>query len=110
MIHTVILNTPSFLVPKAGILRIVKHLIDNNRTEIDYFGGEIDNPADYIDDEMQKEIDNSTFIEISFESEDEIDYHAMETHEVYKIILDQIDKAKERITQTDGKDITLNLY
>lgn len=110
MIHTVILKTPLLTVPNAGILLIVKHLIENNRTKIDYFGGEIDNPADYIDEEMQKEIDNSTFVEISFESEDEIDYHSIEPHEVYNIILDQIESAKERITQTDGKDITVSLY
>ena len=67
MVHTLILSTQRFIVPKIGQCRLVNHLIKNIEIDIDYFGIEIDNPVDYIDEEMELKIMNTSFINFFFE-------------------------------------------
>jgi len=109
--HTLILATARIpLMPSVGIHLLVKHIIDFYAPKIEYFRNEPDNPADYIDEEMQRKIDSTTYIEINFETEHPLDYDAYNIDEVYTLILDQLQHSKTREITTDHKDITICLY
>ena len=107
--HTLILAVPKMNVPSIGIVLLVNHLIDNFKTKIEYFGLEPDNQADFVDEEMEYKIANTTFIEIHFESEMPIDYDQYEVNQIHTLILDKLKYSKNKETSTDGKDITIYL-
>lgn len=107
--HTVILSTSQIIIPSVGIPLLVKHIIENYAPKIEYFRDEPDNPADYVDEEMQRKIDTTTFMEINFETEMPLDYDSYDINEVYTLILDHIQHSKTREVTCDNKDITMNL-
>ena len=75
--HTLILSTPRFEIQSnPNVIEIVNILIHNNLVNIDYFGGELDNQADYIDEEMALKIATSTYITFHIEQNliNEVDY------------------------------------
>lgn len=107
--HTIILETPQIEIPKEGLWLFAEALIKRNTTTIDYFGVIIDNQADYIDEEMQQKINKTTFIEIHFESEEEILYESYSRDETLTLILDYIEQSENKEISADDKDITINL-
>lgn len=107
--HTIILETPRREIPNEGLWIFVKALINSKLAIIEYFGVIIDNPSDYIDEEMQQKIDATTFIEINFESEDEIMYDSYSSDETLTLILDYIEQSENKEIIAYEKDITINL-
>ena len=104
MVHTLILSTQRFIVPKIGQCRLVNHLIKNIEIDIDYFGIEIDNPVDYIDEEMELKIMNTSFINFFFE-DNEIVYSNYAKAEILKLAENLLRKPYEIIMSEDSKDI-----
>ena len=104
MVHTLILLTQRFIVPKIGQCRLVNHLIKNTEIDIDYFGIEIDNPVDYIDEEMELKIMNTSFINFFFE-DNEIEYSNYAKAEILKLAENLLRKPSEIIISEDSKDI-----
>lgn len=84
MLHTLILNTPKRVLLETGFIELTIKLIRNQLVEIDYFGLEPDNQADYIDEVMQSKIDSTTIINIYFE-QDEIDYSAYSEDDIFNL-------------------------
>lgn len=107
--HTVILETPRREISNIGLNLFVQELIKKNRTKIEYFGDQIDNQADYVDEEMQLKIDTTTFIEINFESEQGLDYDSYAVNDIHALILHHLDHSKNREFNADQKDIIINL-
>lgn len=79
--HTLILSTPRFEIKSnPNVIEIINDLIHNNLVNIDYFGYELDNQADYIDEEMALKMATSTYITFHFEQNliSEVDYKSDE--------------------------------
>lgn len=107
--YTVVLESRRFPIPESGILELVKHLIERGKTKIDYFGLEIDNPADFADEEMERKNEETTFINISFESEVEIDIENLSEQIQINYILDILNTQPVVELQRDQKDISIIL-
>ncbi len=66
--HTLILSTPRFEIKSnPNVIEIINDLIHNNLVNIDYFGYELDNQVDYIDEEMALKMATSTYLTFHFE-------------------------------------------
>lgn len=107
MLHTLTLTTPKRVLGESGFLKLTTQLISNNLVEIDYFGIEPDNQADFIDEEMQDKIDNNTIINIYFE-EEQIDYNSFSAEEILSLATKLLKEPKEgtRVV-ADEKDIDI---
>lgn len=81
MLHTITLLTPKRILAESGFLKLTTQLINNNLVEVDYFGLQPDNQADFFNKEMQDKEDNNTIINIYFEG-DEIDYNSYSPVEI----------------------------
>lgn len=106
--HTIILEAQKNIIPESGVLDFVKNLINEGKTKIDYFGLEIDNQADYVDEAMQAKMDATTYITINFESEDEIDYEVLSEAENLRFVIDLLHTPQMEL-HSDGKDVTINI-
>jgi hypothetical protein len=107
--HTIILETPRREIPNEGIKLFVLALINRGLTRLEYFGDSIDNQADFINEEMQRKIETTTFIEINFESQDGLDYDSYNIDQVFTMILYYLDNSENIEIVANIKDITLNL-
>lgn len=103
MTHTItVLASKSFfkysdisaLVATTNFLQPLSILLYNNYVEIDYFGLELENKANFTNEEMQKKIDRNIFININFESE-KIDYNAFSEKEILNLAISLFDSHKE---------------
>ncbi|MFV8366196.1 hypothetical protein [Flavobacterium sp. XS1P27] len=104
--HTLILTTPKIKIPSIKILEFAKDLIAANLTNIDYFGIELDNGDDYVNDEMQSKLDNSTFITFHFEYE-EINYNILNEDSIFNLIIKKINENQIGQIIIDEKDIEI---
>jgi hypothetical protein len=67
--HTIILTTPRLEIPEnPNVIQLVNDMIHNNLCNIDYFGSELDNHQDYIDDEMASKLEATSFIKLHFDN------------------------------------------
>ena len=107
--HTLILSTAKVKIPDVITVDQVTSLINRGLTGIEYFGVEIDNQADYIDDDMRAASEEITYIEFYFETEEPIDYDSLSMEEVNVLILDIIKKSAKIEIRADEKDVTLYL-
>lgn len=89
--HTLILATPKVEIPSVEILEFAKNLIAANMSTIDYFGVELDNSYDYIDEEMQNTIDNSTYLTFHF-THPEINYVILNEDEILNLLFNLLNK------------------
>jgi hypothetical protein len=105
--HIVILATPKRKITEIGLKILLETLITKNLTKLEYFGFPIDNQADYIDDEMQEEINSTSYIEIYFESEYGIDYEDFNYNDVNDLVLQHLNKSKNLEVVAVGKDVTI---
>lgn len=105
--HLVILATPKRKIPRVGIKLFVETLINKKLTKLEYFGNPIDNQADYIDDEMQKNINSTTYIEINFESEYGIDYDDFNYNDLNDLVFHHLNQSKNLEFLADGKDVII---
>lgn len=107
MLHTITLLTPKRILGESGFLKLTTQLISNKLVEIDYFGIELDNQADYVDAEMQDKIDNNTIINIYFEG-DQIDYNSFSPDEILNLASKILKEPKEGSrVEADNKDIDI---
>lgn len=110
MLHTITLLTPKRALPKDGFLKFITQLIDDKIVEIDYFGIEPDNQADFIDADMQSKIDNNTFINIYFQGDD-IDYNSFSADEILNLAINVLNEPKRTSDiKTDENEINIYLY
>lgn len=103
--HTLIISTPKIERTENVTPSAIHELIRKGLTTIDYFGLEIDNQADFIDDEMQAKIDKFIFIDIYFETEEVIDYQAKSELEIYKYYYALIENPKGEVFNADEQNI-----
>ncbi|MCK8142968.1 hypothetical protein MW871_13795 [Flavobacterium sp. I-SCBP12n] len=106
MQHVLILSTKRINIPSSDFIPLVSSLIDENEMEIDYFGIEIDNPADYLDEQMKLKISTTSFITIHFEC-DKIDYSRYSDEAILKFIIDVLHCDEEKEIKADDKDIEI---
>ena len=106
MVHTLILSTPKMVLPKVGQTELVLFLIKENKIDIDYFGIEIDNPVDYMDEEMEIRINSTCFINLFFEDE-EIDYKKYSKSDILKLAENLISNSLNSQVISDDKDIDI---
>jgi hypothetical protein len=104
--HTLVLTTPKISIPSSDILDFVKELISSNLTNIDYFGVELDNVADYIDDKMQVKFDTSTYVTFHF-ADTEINYNILDEDNVMNLIYNQLNNNQIGEILVDEKDIDI---
>lgn len=110
--HTIILSTERIgIVDNFNPKKLVSLLINKNLCRLEYFGGELDNQADYVDESEQRRIDNTTFITLHFDTDslDSIEYIQNEEHVLNKTLAILNDK-NIREFNTDGKDIEIFIY
>lgn len=107
--HTLILSTAKVTIPDVITIDMVTSLINRGLTGIEYFGIEIDNQADYIDDDMKAASEEITYIECFFDTEETIDYDSLTVVETNALILDIIKKSAHVEIRADDKDIELYL-
>lgn len=105
--HLVILATPKRKITEIGLKILLETLITKKLTKLEYFGVPVDNQADYIDDEMQKKINSTSYIEIHFESEYGIDYEDFNYNDVSDLVLQHLNQSKNLEVVADGKDVTI---
>lgn len=105
--HLVILSTPKRRIPKVGIKIFVENLINERLTKLEYFGYPIDNQADYINEEMKRKMDSSSFIEFYFDSEDVIDYGNFDYNDFNDLLFHHLNQSKDLEFVVDKKDVTI---
>lgn len=108
MLHTLTLTTPKRVLGESGFLKLTTQLISNNLVEIDYFGIEPDNQADFINEEMQAKIDNNTIINIYFEG-DQIDYNSFSADEILNLASKILNDTKEG-TRVEANEKDIDIY
>lgn len=107
--HTLILSTAKLHVPKGIEITYVTNLLHKGLLLIEYFGVQLDNSADYIDQDMKEFDAKKSLIDFHFDTEETIDYDSLSVIEVEKLIDDIIKKAGRVDLRSDGKDITVYL-
>ena len=110
--HTIILATDRISIPeKEKIKNLVSVLINKNLCNVEYFGGELDNQADYIDETEQKRIDSTTFLTFHFDTDtNEIIDYSQNKDSILNKVLFILRENKIRDVISDGKDIDVYIY
>ena len=110
--HTLILSTPRITIPEnPNVIVMLNELVHNNLCNIEYFGGELDNQLDYVDENEQIKINSSTYITLYFDLDisNTVDYNSNE-----EIILNQmltlLMETQIREVLVDDKDIEIYIY
>ena len=106
--HAIILSTNKINNPDAINKELVSGLINDKLVQMDYFGVEPDNQADYIDETMQEIIDRTTLINIYFESES-IDYNSYSEDEIYNYALSLI-HSPDAVVKSDAETNEIDIY
>ena len=107
--HTLILSTPKLDVPEAVTITYVTNLLHKGLLLIEYFGIELDNTADYIDQDMKEFDENISMIDFHFSTEEPLDYDSLSVIDVERLI-DNIIKQSDYVElRANEKDITINL-
>jgi hypothetical protein len=110
--HTIILTTSRFEIPSnTNVIEILNNLIHNNLLNIDYFGGELDNQADYLDEEMTNKIATTSFITLHFDqnTSDDIDYNSDE-ETILNLMASTLMENQIKEVLVDEKDIEIFIY
>lgn len=107
--HTLILTVPLVKIPETNILDFVKELITANLVNIDYFGIELDNGDDYVDEEMQSKIDNSTYLTFHF-SDIEINYIIYNEDQVINLLFNKLNNNEIGQIIVTEKDVEVYIY
>ena len=108
--YTVILTSPKIDIPSDNIIEFVKELISSNLVNVDYFGGQLDNPVDYEDDEMIAKRLGTSFINFQFEM-DAIDFDDYNNDDaIFQLLINLIESKRVFDIIVDEKDIDIYLY
>lgn len=86
-------------------------LIKKEEFKIDYIGGELDNPADYIDEEMQTKIDNHSYITFHFDLDsNEVLNLNSNNQEITELLIKQINQYELKEVRNYDKDLDVYIY
>lgn len=107
--HTLILSTAKVTIPVDLKIDFVTSLINRGLTGIEYFGPEIDNPEDFIEPDMKLAIEEISYFEFFFDTEDPIEYDLLSETDVDGFVLDLIKKSANINLRADEKDIIIYL-
>lgn len=104
--HTLILTSPKLDIPESNIIEFTKELIASNLLNIDYFGAEMYNQADYQDAEMIDKHNGTTIITFHFEHH-EINYDSFTENETFQFIINLLEQEKIGQVIIDEKDVEI---
>lgn len=109
--YTAILEFLTFDLNTAINKERLLYLIANNPFRIEYFGGELDNQADYIDEETEKELMKYSYFTFHFDlpAEKVVDFD-LKNEEMVVILSEVISKNELKDVRNDGKDATIYIY
>lgn len=107
--YTLILTAPKLTIPETNIVEFVKQLIISNLVNVDYFGYELDNPADYEDEDMIAKRLGTTFITFQFEY-NKMEYDDYNDDEILQLIINQLETKKIGEIIIDDKDVDIFIY
>ena len=110
--HTLVLSTPRFDIQSSpNVIEITNSLIHSNLVNVDYFGSELDNQADYIDEEMALKMATSTYITFHFDENvaSKVDYDC-EEEQVLNLILSIIMENQIREVMVYENEIEIYIY
>lgn len=110
--HTLILSTPRIGIPEnPNVIEMLNDMVHNNLCNIEYFGGELDNQADYVDESEQLKINSTTYLTIHFdlESSNTIDYNSSEDIVLNKMLTVLMENQIREVL-VDEKDIEIYIY
>lgn len=107
--QTLILSTPKVEIPSTEILEFTKNLIRTNLTIIDYFGLELDNGFDYIEDEMQNTIDKTTYLTFHFTHPD-INHVILNEDDVHNLLFNFLNNNEIGQVIANEKDIEIYIF
>lgn len=109
--YTAILKFKNFDTLTAITKDRLLYLINNNPFEIDYFGGELDNQADYMDDEMKADFNNHSFYTFYFDMASDVEPNfEADNNQIIEIITKAINENELQDVRNDGKDVDVYLY
>lgn len=107
--HTLILSTAKLPIPEDISIYFVTKLLHRGLTLVEYFGIELDNPLDFLDDDMKAASEEITYIDFNFDTPESIDYDSLTIEEIEHLIDDIIKNSKSIEIRADEKDVTLYL-
>lgn len=107
--HTLILSTAKLHIPEAITITYVTNLLHRGLLLIEYFGVEIDNQPDYIDQDMEEASHEISYIDFHFDTEEPIDYDSLSVPDVERLIENIIKQSDKIDLRVNSKDITVNL-
>ncbi len=107
--HSLILRTPKSKLPKVVTFDFVTDLMSRGLLRIEYFGIEIDNQADYLDAHMKQQSDESTFINVNFDTEQVVIYSNLTIIELENYLKKITSNSNDMQISNDENDITINL-
>lgn len=107
--HTLILSTAKVSISQSLSIDFITHLINRGLTAIDYFGVEIDNQEDFIDDDMKLASAEISYFTFNFDTEESINYESLNSEDVFQLLNEVIEKSANIDMRADEKDITVNL-
>ncbi|BDU25154.1 hypothetical protein [Flavobacterium sp. GSB-24] len=107
--HTLTVSTARKPFPNEVSIDFVTSLINRGVAMVEYFGPEIDNCEDYVEEDMKLVSEQISYFEFYFSTEQSIDYDALSETEVDQILFDAIKKSDKIKLQSDQKDIMIYL-
>ena len=104
--HTVILKCDRCPLPsEEGIREFILGSLASAKTEVEYFGCELDSAWDYVDESLKTEILSACYITLQFEDENAPDYHT-DKQEIKKFMFNYFDENNSKIIiDSEGKDV-----
>jgi ABC-type microcin C transport system permease subunit YejE len=93
------------------VVELINTLVHNNLVNIDYFGGEMDNQADYVDESMQELINSTSYITLHFDqmASDSIEYD-IDEESALNLVISILMENQIRDVTVDKKDIDVYIY
>ena len=102
--YNLIVKCDKCSMPEHDMLEeFVKNLFVDS--EIDYFGDEIDNQMDFIDEHVKYLLDSKTYLTFRFSHMDKLD-----RQKAYEYVKDRLDQAESFEVRVDDKDIEVILH
>lgn len=107
--HTIILSTAKVHIPENVTIDFITNLMNRGVAMVEYFGPEIDNQADFIDNDMKKIRAEISFFEFFFDTEEPINYESLNENEVDQMLSNLIKNSANIEMRADEKDIVVYL-
>ncbi|OCB70197.1 hypothetical protein [Flavobacterium crassostreae] len=102
--YILILTAPKLNIPESNIIEFILDLIKSNLVKIEHFGYELDNPADYENDDMIATRLGTSYFTFQFEL-NKLDYDDYTEEETLQLIVDQLQTKQIGNIIIDDKDV-----